>query len=84
MPVVSTNHPRFDDSDFERRDKTMTSVKSQESLGISERGWELLKGVNDILDSVSTDSKNAVNAPVIIQFPKQTEPRNEISAEEER
>ena len=75
-PVVSINRPRFEDSDFESREKSVIprdSQASQDSLGISERGQELLRGVNEILDNMSEIPADGASPVIVLRFPGQAE-----------
>jgi len=64
------HQPRFDDSDFESR---KAAPSSHESLGISERGMELLCSVNEILDNIAEKTPSQSESCLIVGFTDFTE-----------
>ena len=63
--MAPMNGPRFADTDFIARDET---TAPETSLGISERGMELLHKINEIIDLATQDQPNGPDQPIIVQF----------------
>ncbi len=61
------NRPRFEDVDFIARDDRAAS-QQQQTLGLSERGMELLQSINQLIDHVTAEQTGGSDSPIIIQY----------------
>ena len=61
------NGPRFADADFIARDEQQNS---DTSLGIAERGVELLQKINQIIDLVAKDQPGGPDHPIVVESPQ--------------
>lgn len=57
--------PRFADTDFMTRPD---DVETEATLGISERGMELLHKINEIIDLVSEERAGGERGPIVIEM----------------
>jgi len=62
------NVPRFVDADFIPPSEKVQTEEPESTLGISERGMELLQKINEIIDLVEHTDRNGSQNPIVLQF----------------